>query len=468
MAKKFKIILFGFILIYGCANQLPPGGGEIDKIPPVISETYPIDGTTNFNEEYIELTFSEYVDKRTVQESLFFAPSIGNDAEFSWSGTTVRIYFNSELKKNTTYTISIGSDVKDLHNSNKMESPFSLVFSTGPKISKGKINGIVFSDDTENVFVFGYKIENEIPNIDSVKPDYTSQVGTNGKFSFAGLTEGKYLVISIIDKIRNQIFDSEEDQYNLSWKPVELENDSVEINNIDFILMKEISVVKGIIDSTKEAEKDTIPPSLKSLTTKYEGNKIDFDAPEFSLVFSEKVINDSLSSFLNITDLKKKNYSYNIITTDSIKYDISFAKLKPKTEFVVKINLNPIRDLAGNKKDTTLTKTISAMNDLDFVTIAGNVEVENANNLPIKIVLADTKTKKQLNSTDVEANKFKLTKILPGKYFLYSFIDRDSNSVYTKGKLSPLVYSEKFILYPDTLKIKSRWSLEDLNIKFPK
>jgi len=138
-----------------------------------------------------------------------------------------------------------------------MESPFSLVFSTGPKISKGKINGLVFSNDTENVFVFGYKIENEIPEIDSVKPDYISQVGTNGKYSFAGLTEGKYLVISIIDKIRNQVFDKDEDLYNLSWKPVELENDSIEINNVDFILMKEKKVVKEIIDSTKAAEKDT-------------------------------------------------------------------------------------------------------------------------------------------------------------------------------------------------------------------
>ncbi|KUO62494.1 hypothetical protein APF79_08340 [bacterium BRH_c32] len=468
MAKKFKIVLLGFFLFYGCANQLPPGGGEVDKVPPVIKETYPIEGTINYDEEYIELTFSEYVDKRTVQEALFFSPSIGNNAEFSWSGTTVRVYFNTELKKNTTYTVSIGSDVKDLHNSNKMESPFSLVFSTGPKISKGKINGLVFSNDTENVFVFGYKIENEIPEIDSVKPDYISQVGTNGKYSFAGLTEGKYLVISIIDKIRNQVFDKDEDLYNLSWKPVELENDSIEINNVDFILMKEKKVVKEIIDSTKAAEKDTSPPSLKTLTTKYEVNKIDFDTPEFSLVFSEKVITDSLNSFINISDLKKNTYAYTIATIDSIKYDVSFTKAKPKTEFIVKVNLNPIQDLSGNKKDTTITKTISAMNDIDFVSIAGHIDIDEENNYPIKIKLTDTKSKNELNSANVEANKFKLTKILPGKYFLYSFIDKDSNSVYTNGELSPLVYSEKFILYSDTLKIKSRWSLEDLNIKFTK
>ncbi|MCK9279112.1 MAG: Ig-like domain-containing protein [Melioribacteraceae bacterium] len=468
MAKKFKIVLFGFFLLYGCANQLPPGGGEIDKIPPVISETYPLDGTTNYNDEYIELTFSEYVDKRTVQESLFFAPSIGNDSEFSWSGTTVRVYFNTELKENTTYTVSIGSDVKDLRNSNKMASPFSIVFSTGDIISKGKITGTVFSNDTEDVFVFAYKIMDEIPGIDSVKPDYISQVGTNGKYLFAGLSEGKYLVLSIIDKIRNQVFDKDEDLYNLSWKPVELENDSVEINNVDFILMKEKTVVKEIVDSSKIAEKDTIAPSIKSFTTKYESNKIDFDSPQFTLDFSEKVISDSLNSFIHISDLKKNNYPYTITTADSIKYEVSFAKIKPKTEFIIKVNLNPIMDLSRNKKDTVITKTISTMNDIDFVTIAGNVENDESNKHPIKIKLTDTKSKTEINSVNLEENKFKLTKVLPGKYFLYAFIDADSNSVYTNGKLSPLVYSEKFILYPDTLKIKSRWSLEDLKIKLPK
>ncbi|MFA7288440.1 MAG: Ig-like domain-containing protein [Melioribacteraceae bacterium] len=468
MAKKFKIVLFGFFLLYGCANQLPPGGGEVDKVPPVITETFPLDGTTNFEEEYIELTFSEYVDKRTVQEALFFAPSIGNDAEFSWSGTTVRVYFNTDLKKNTTYTVSIGSDVKDLHNSNKMANPFSLVFSTGEKISKGKIVGNVFSNDSENAFVFAYKNDKAFIEIDSVKPDYISQVGNNGQYSFMGLSEGKYIVLSIIDKIRNQVYDKDEDIFNLSWKPVELENDSIEINNVDFILMKVKAVGKEIIDSTKIAEKDTILPSLKSLVTKYESNKIDFDSPQFTLVFSEKVISDSLDCFISISDLKKNNYDYKITTVDTIQYDVSFAKVKPKTEFIIKINLNPIKDLSGNKKDTTITKTISAMNDIDFVTIAGSVESDEGNKNPIIVKLADTKSKTEINSVKVDANKFKLTKILPGKYFLYTFIDADSNSVYTNGKLSPFVYSEKFILYPDTLKIKSRWSLEDLKIKFPK
>jgi PBP1b-binding outer membrane lipoprotein LpoB len=58
---KINIYLFmlaAAVLFAGCANQLAPGGGEIDRIPPEIVETYPADGAVNFNDEYIEFGFS--------------------------------------------------------------------------------------------------------------------------------------------------------------------------------------------------------------------------------------------------------------------------------------------------------------------------------------------------------------------------------------------------------------------------
>ena len=63
-------VLLSFILIIKCANQLPPSGGEVDKIPPKIEEVYPADGTVNFKDNYFELNFSEYVDKRSVRDAI--------------------------------------------------------------------------------------------------------------------------------------------------------------------------------------------------------------------------------------------------------------------------------------------------------------------------------------------------------------------------------------------------------------
>ena len=66
---KIRICISFLVLIFlcNCANQLSPGGGEVDLIPPEIVETYPDSGTVNFSDNRIELTFSEYVDKNSVR-----------------------------------------------------------------------------------------------------------------------------------------------------------------------------------------------------------------------------------------------------------------------------------------------------------------------------------------------------------------------------------------------------------------
>jgi len=64
------------VIIWKCANQLAPTGGEVDRIPPEVVEVFPADGTINYEEQYFEITFSEYVDKRSVQDAIFISPSI--------------------------------------------------------------------------------------------------------------------------------------------------------------------------------------------------------------------------------------------------------------------------------------------------------------------------------------------------------------------------------------------------------
>lgn len=71
--KLYPLILAAFsLLLFGCANQLPPGGGLVDTIPPEVIDSYPKNGTTEFVDDHLEFTFSEYVDKRTVKDAVLF------------------------------------------------------------------------------------------------------------------------------------------------------------------------------------------------------------------------------------------------------------------------------------------------------------------------------------------------------------------------------------------------------------
>ena len=247
IAKGLFVVLLPLI-IFKCASQLPPGGGEIDKIPPEILEVYPAIGTTNFNDNYFELTFSEYVDKRSVQDAIFISPAIDGKLEYDWSGKSLEISFPDTLRENTTYTITIGTDVIDVHNRNRMAQSFNLVFSTGPEIDNGQIRGTVYDKEPDGVMVYAYRLSDSLFNPAKNKPGYVSQVGENGIYKLLGLSNGDYRVLAVRDEYRDFIYNIEQDKFGTTYKDVTLTDDDSLFSNMNFFM----------------AVEDTTPPHLVS------------------------------------------------------------------------------------------------------------------------------------------------------------------------------------------------------------
>ena len=189
-------ILLSFFLIQ-CANQLPPSGGEVDRIPPEIEEVYPADGTTNYDEDYFEIDFSEYVDKRSVREAVFISPFIEGALNFDWTGTSVEVSFPEGLRKDLTYTITIGTDVVDRNNNNRMLQSFSFSFSTGDKIDRKMISGKIFGKVKEGIFLYAYTLGDETDTLLTRKPDYVSQSGQNGIYTLSGLASVSYTHLTL-------------------------------------------------------------------------------------------------------------------------------------------------------------------------------------------------------------------------------------------------------------------------------
>ncbi|MFB3057654.1 MAG: Ig-like domain-containing protein, partial [Ignavibacteriaceae bacterium] len=104
ITKQLILIILTFLLINSCANQLPPGGGEVDKIPPEVVEVYPSEGTINYDDNYFEIEFSEYVDRRSFKDALFISPNIEGRLNYEWTGTSISVEFVEGLKEDVTYT----------------------------------------------------------------------------------------------------------------------------------------------------------------------------------------------------------------------------------------------------------------------------------------------------------------------------------------------------------------------------
>ena len=75
---------------------------------------------------------------------------------------------------------------------------------------------------------------------------------------------------------------------------------------------------------------------------------------------------------------------------------------------------------------------------------------------------AEKKTEIITYKSKVENKNFNLTRVLPGKYLAWAFVDLDSNEVYSYGNAEPFKYSEKFVYYPDTLNLRPRWPVGDM------
>ncbi|MHC1736634.1 MAG: Ig-like domain-containing protein [Ignavibacteriaceae bacterium] len=226
------------LIAFNCASQLPPGGGIEDKVPPTIVELYPENRTTNFNDEYFEVGFSEYVDKRTFKDAIFISPPMEGNLEVSWTNQYARVYFPAPLKENVTYSVTIGTDVTDYNNRNRMDSSYTFAFSTGSKIDNGKIEGFVSDEKPSGTMLFAYRFEVDTINPAKHKPDYISQAGTTGYFSLDFLAPGKYRVFAVRDEYRDRIFQPDQDLIGMPQKDIILSESDSSYYGLNFFLQK--------------------------------------------------------------------------------------------------------------------------------------------------------------------------------------------------------------------------------------
>ncbi|MCF8240810.1 MAG: Ig-like domain-containing protein [Melioribacteraceae bacterium] len=555
IAKALTVLLITLVMIK-CANQLPPGGGEIDKIPPEVLEILPTNGTTNFSGEYFEITFSEYVDKRSVQDAIFISPAIEGSMEYDWSGTSVEVYFVDTLKENTTYSISIGTDVKDIKNGNRMAEAFNFAFSTGDKIDSYEIHGKVYDKDPSGIMIYAYKKDTTEYNPLEIKPDYISQVGNNGKYKLLGLSEGIYRVFAVYDDFMDFIYAVGEDRYGAPYKEVFLNKSDSLFSTLDFQMTKEDTsrphlqnvtmtdinhfflefsealdstklstqnfylydstadkridvrqVFKGkakknelfvtITDSlsdenliylaaenfydkfgnmqlneqlgiTVNTKPDTIKPFIFIINTEFPKYQVDFDNPYIDITFDDGVDTALAKTGILIEDVKEIPVEKEINFIDNSSFRIKIIqKLKPKREFKLKIDMNKVIDAAGNKLDSVIVYQFKTVNDLDFTGVSGKlINIDEVNNPKIVLENIDPKLKIKYVTDPQQDGVYEFDRVVPGKYFVWSFEDVNENRQFDFGEIYPYQTSERFTFYSDTLNIRPRWPYGDVFIEY--
>jgi hypothetical protein len=226
---------------WSCAGQVAPGGGPRDETAPVITGVFPEPNSTHVETDVIRFRFNKYVDQQSFRRALFISPLL-DDIEIRWRGREVEIRLHEPLLDQTTYSVTIGTDLRDLREGNRLEESFTLAFSTGDVIDEGRIAGRVYYSEPVGVLIFAYQLR-DAAMADTLdpreqRPDYITQTGRHGVFNLPFLRFGTYRVLAIQDEFQNRLYDPDVDPYGVYVGDVAVTGEEPVADNIQIRMQK--------------------------------------------------------------------------------------------------------------------------------------------------------------------------------------------------------------------------------------
>ena len=369
----------------------------------------PENNSTGFKGKTIQINFDEFITLDNPSKNILISPPLKKKPSYRSSGKNLIIKLEEPLKPETTYSISFGEAIKDLHEGNVMKG-LSYVFSTGESIDTLSLKGKAISASTlkpsEGFYIGLYTTET-----DTLTFDFVTITDKEGNFEFSGLSDNDYHIFALKDDNSNLRYDLPNEEigfltdvvkpYHIDKKIVidttsdtiptpviKDDNPNYEIftfvqeDSIQKIFKKEL-VEEGLLRFVFRypAEKveikplETLPDTFDIMPV-YSARKDSvlwyFTPNKDSLLVSIKydtIINDtthfSLKPRESVSNRRKKDKDEKKVTNLSLANNLKNGKLKPYQQLILKFN-EPVTKI--NIHDTTLfiINNDTIFNDLHF------------------------------------------------------------------------------------------------------
>ncbi|UCD16969.1 MAG: Ig-like domain-containing protein [Candidatus Zixiibacteriota bacterium] len=564
-AAASKLLVFSLLLLAiilsGCAKIGAPPGGPVDKIGPHVVATIPADNTINAaRSDRITIQFSENVEKKSARTAVFITPRFTSEPKHRWKGKTLHIMLPDSFAENTTYVVTVGSETSDLRK-NKMDSSHVFAFSTGPKISRGRITGMTMQDSrvAAGVTLGLYEFPSPDSSIvfDSVYPPYITQSGKDGTYSVEYLPDGTYFLLAYGDNNKDQRFNRASEPYGVPDRFIAIQ-DQATLVNINFTLISEdtgtvsiLSValaensmirmkldrmvpaeaiqnqlekillipadstvvaknpiavrekgkerhstfhlhftalfggeyhlriarevfggVDGIADFiesrpfTVADEPDTNPPRVEAVS---HADRIVFAADSIVTVrFSEPIDRRAVSdSVVLVFDDFENRYDLYYRWSDPLSLEVHLIAPRAARTYSFLLDQALLVDLAGNQAgDSVLLYTFRTYDPDSLGIVSGTVmHGEAVDTSGIAYLSFSAVGEEKSFSRSVAGKSFDFS-LPPGNYLLYGFQDRNLNGIQDFGSLLPYLRAETWAIYPDTVRIRSRFETAGIDFHF--
>lgn len=381
--KSSHLLSFLFLttIFISCAQFVPPTGGPKDITPPSLTKSQPVNGTLNFKDKLITLSFDELIDINSLRQELIITPQPKGAFDVKVKSNEVSLKFDDEFNDSTTYTFNFRKGIKDLNEKTPAQN-LKLVFSTGNEIDSlslsGKTNYLWTGQIAEDILVGLYAINNKdsIPVLKR-KPSYFIKSDTSGLFKFENIKSGKYQLLAFQDKNSNLIFDQKNEQFSFQADTIKLDSN---LSSLSLALYPndrtELKVKRSLarrnnysITFNKNYEKiEVLFPTSDSLTYQFQREELLFyKYPKTNdTTLTKIIVLDSLGQTLELEN--KIYFLEDLNDKDKIQELLIRSEIKPNQNLKKPITYNfnfeyPISSLDTTKiqilGDTTFFESFS-------------------------------------------------------------------------------------------------------------
>ncbi|MBT4784608.1 MAG: Ig-like domain-containing protein [Candidatus Marinimicrobia bacterium] len=230
------------ILIYSCAAVSAPEGGPKDETPPQLISSNPESGTLQFKGGKVTLSFSEYIDEKSVPNSIKISPRLEELPTITYEDDKLIIHFPDTLLSDQTYVVTINRNLTD-ERKVAIDQSFQVAFTTGDIIDEGIISGRVYGDEEYAVHL--WKVTSELSDsIFFTDPLYVTEADKEGNFEFKYLAAGNYVILGVDRSASGNKLIPDRMAYGVSSKKVYKLEEKSQINHIPLRVKKQIPLIK--------------------------------------------------------------------------------------------------------------------------------------------------------------------------------------------------------------------------------
>lgn len=467
-AVRKLLLLIITITAFGCANIVPPTGGKKDITPPKLLSVSPKDSMINTKPKKIVLEYDEYITVTDPSNEVQISPLITLPMTVTGINKRVTVKIpDTLLQDNTTYRISFGKAVRDLHEGN-MAKAYTYTFSTTGYFDSLQLGGNVLVANTglpdTGARILLYDAKKSDSAVVREKPLYVTKVDAAGNFNFKGLPNRVFKIYALHESNGNLIYDGNGEQIGFAdttvvpadtmGKPIMLRvfAESIDTTN------KSVKVREGTIP-VSDKDKKNLPKEYKYTvnvdTSDRKKRSKDITKPidvTFAGMIGTLVKEKVLLS--KEKDGKPVDVPIHILTDTGKKNQFSVvAEWDEDAIYTLKFQKGFAKDTNGTEA-LPRRYTFHTKQDDDYAKLSVHLPTKYGSNAYVLMVNteSDTVYMKPVSDTLVH-----LIRLQPASYTIRVIVDKNGNGKWDAGDLFKKIQPEVVIPYTNSIAMKAGW-----------